>query len=338
MKRIVSILAVVFFPVFAQAQLFTSPRATALGGYTSVSDDVFGLDWNLAGTTFHRDNLEVSFGADDYRYNREFENFRVLMHFKGRHVVAIRRTPGQFLDHALFKTPSLPLDSRSPLDLFHELSYQEDWSVGYAAQLFSNIAFGLDFRRMIYSNTFHSSSRFWSANLNVFYRVNPKLNLAMVARNIASYHYKKNIKSIKDYSKNPPETIPVNFDEFQSVYTKPTFRLDFGAAYHPWSRLLLSLDLYTDGGYGVGYEWEALKNLFVRQGMSHKYDLLFKNEKVFGLSWGLGYKYHNLRLDATYYFPYGGRDAVLETTSFGKFSVDPRKTDKVMISALFSID
>lgn len=307
-----------------------------MGGYTAVSDDAFGLDWNLAGTTFQTPNLEVTFGSNDIRYNSDLQNLRVLLHF-GRHVIAVRHTPGNLQEHSFNVVPIPSPGSRAPLGIFHELYYQEDFSAGYAMRLFPNVAVGIDVRRNIFGNSFRSSSRFLSTTVNFFWRAAEKINLAVVARNVASYHYKKHIQYIRDYTQDPPALLPVAFDEFTSVFTHPQFRLDLGAAYQPWPTLLTTFDLYSDGGYGVGFEWQAVKGVFIRQGMSHKSDLLFKKEKVFGLAWGVGYKYHDLRLDVTYYFPYGHRNAVSEFTSFGEFSVDPRKNDKLMISALFLI-
>ena len=128
-----------------------------------------------------------------------------------------------------------------------------------------------------------------------------------------------------------------DFKGYKSIHNKPDWRVELGMGWHPLSNLTVAMDLFSDIGYGFGYEWQPFKNLFIRQGMNHKYDLLYKNESIFGLSWGCGFKYDFARFDISYYFPYGGRNGVDETTPLGGVRVNPSKNDLLFFSASFSL-
>lgn len=319
--------------IHVSAQEFTSPRATALGAYTAVSNDVYGVDWNLAATSFANTKLEISFASGPDIEG--FEDFRIIWRPWKWLVLSYKQTPSFMVIHIIQKHP-IYFPPETPLDLLRALVYKEDRGVGYAIRFSPQAAFGMDIRRHNYLNIF-SISRYWSLNLSFYLKINQKINFGIIAHNFYNYHYKKPTNRIEFYKNGSLQVIPVDFESFQSVFSSPEFRVNFGLAIRPWKRFLIAIDYFSDGGYGAGFEWQVFNPIFLRMGKSKKSDRLFKLKKVPAYSGGIGVVYKNIRLDLSYYFPYGGHPSGFEETRFGNFSITTSSRDILMLSLLFSI-
>lgn len=132
--------------------------------------------------------------------------------------------------------------------------------------------------------------------------------------------------------------LPLNLDEVPQVMTGPEWRLDIGIAWRPLKNLMAALDLYSDGGFGAGLEWEPLKGIYLRQGINRKSDGLFKPEKLFSLGHGLGVRYGAARFDLTFYHSQG-RDIATAAIPNGQLHIRPKISgDRIwMMTVLFSV-
>lgn len=318
------------------AQEFTSPRATALGAYVGIADDIYGLDWNLAGTVQSKSDLEIAFASSNN--GSGFDDLRFILRAGDRHVFAFKWTPGFQVTHSITKLPILPREQRTQLDYpyFSEINYKEDLGLGYAYQLTPHTSSAIEIKRRHYANSL-SASRFWSMNLGFYFDL-PKINIGLVSRNTLNFQYQKHRNQINIEIGDSLKAVPVNFDAFNSVFVEPEWRLDFGVSVRPLSRLLLAGDVFSDGSFGFGYEWEIIEKVYLRHSFSHRTDNLFRNEKVFAQSVGIGFAFSFARLDVAYYHPYGHRKVVRERMSFGEFSVQPMSDPVFLISALFLLN
>lgn len=338
MKILACFIFIALLSANSLSQEFTSPRATAIGGYIAVSNDLYGMDWNFAGMAFSKASLEMAFSSADGLADgiEGFENFRFVWRPWSRHVVAFRNTPSLVQEHRIRKSPFNPApEDITPLHFVRRVTYEGDLALGYAFRLTSRFAVGLDLTRQIFSVE-ASSNRFLSLNISGYFKISDRLSFGVVSRNTHNFKYKEHFNRVGFIVEDSLRVIAVDFDAFQTIFNKPNWRLDFGVAARPFNSLLLTFDLFSDRGYGVGFEWEAPGSIFLRSAISHKSDHLFKPEKVFGATWGLGWRYHNLaRFDLAYYFPYGGRNGGSESTFFGEFEIRPVKNDAFLLSIAF---
>lgn len=326
----------------ASPQEFTSARATALGSYVAVSNDVFGLDWNASGMIFSEGRVQISMtNISNFESILEsFRNYGLLLRL-GRHAFAIRKTP-DFVAVAGFDKFPRPerVEDVISYDLLFGLAYEQDWALGYAFKFSKRLAFGAEARRHKYSNNLFSSSRFWSFGFSATYVLNERLRIGVVSRNTFRDHYRQHRdRIIFQIPGNPDVTIsPINFDALANVFTEPEWRLDFGLAAHPLKNLLLSLDVYSDGGFGAGLEWQVVKGLYLRQGISHKKDGLFKAGKVLALTPGIGWRYGIASFDLTLYWNKGTRGSAVDINSIGEFVITPFDAGRVAVfSAIFHV-
>lgn len=321
------------------AQEFTSPRATALGSYVAVSDDVFGLDWNASAMAFSPSDLQVAFTNRDF--SESIVNFGLFIRFRKRHTIAIRKTP-DFQVFAGFRKHPEPekIEDVTPYDLLFSLVHEQSWALGYAFRLSSRLSLGFDAKQHKYSNNLRSSSRFWSLSFGATYFLNDRLWVGLVSRNTFAAHYKEHRdRIILRFPDAPDVTVfPVDFDALPYLIAKPEWRLDLGVAARPLTNLLFSFDFYSEGGFGAGFEWEALKGFYLRQALSHKNDGLFEPQKVFAVASGIGLFYGAARFDLTLYISKGERDSAFQRSSFGQFEIQPSQSDHIfLISLLFFV-
>jgi hypothetical protein len=319
----------------ANSQEFTSARATALGSYVAVSDDVFGLDWNASGMAFSESRVQISLTnfSNSESILEAFRNYGLLARL-GRHAFAIRKTP-DFLAFARFDKFPRPerVEDVISYDLLFGLAYEQDWALGYAFKFSNRLALGAEARRHKYSNNLFSSSRFWSFGFSATYVFNERFRVGVVSRNTFHDHYRKHRdRIIFQIPGNPDVTIsPINFDALANVFTKPEWRLDFGAAAHPVNNLLLSLDVYSDGGFGTGLEWQVVKGLFLRQGISFKKDGLFKAEKIWAITPGIGWRYGIANFDLTLYWNKHNRATAVDVNAIGEFQITPLDASRLVV-------
>lgn len=340
MRSITLFTVLIIFSIgrFSYAQEFSSPRATALGGYIAVSDDVYGIDWNISATVMGDSKWEIAFiKKSNAAGGRTGEDFRLLIRPGKRHVLAFCHTTILKLDHSFVRfPPSNVYDDYVGLRNLINPSVGIDWIFGYAFRLTSKNAIGLDIKRYFYNNIPPGERKFWSVSFSYFKQITNRLRFGIIVRNALTYKSSE-IAAVIPIDQNKVFRIEDTDITLKSAFNSPEFRIEMGAAYRPTNRLLLSTDIRTDGGYRIGFEWEFLRNLYSRMAMSHQLDLLYKRERVFGVTWGGGYKLRNVKFDIAYYFAYGGRGAFSETASFGEFEIDPLKDDALLLSATFTI-
>ncbi len=327
----------------ANAQEFTSARATALGGYVAVSDDVFGLDWNISGQVFSKTDMQMSFAKQGFE-GSSVNNFGLLIKFHDRHVLAIRKTPDFQTSVSFRKTPVPQVPEEVTFyDLLSFSINEQDWAFGYAFRVLSRFSLGVEARRHKFNAAlfnFLSSSRYWSFGFGATYIINNQLRFGAVSRNTFSHHYKKHRDRIVLQFQGQPDVtvLPLDLDGLPGVVHDPEWRLDLGLATRPLNNLLFSLDFYTNGGFGAGVEWEPLHGVYLRQGFSRKHDGLFKPEKVFVLGAGIGVRYGAAQFDVTFYKSQG-QARVIEPISAGELEIRPNiGGNRVwLLSALFFV-
>jgi hypothetical protein len=343
LKLLILLVMIFVISEIVNAQEFTSPRATALGSYVAVSDDVFGLDWNASGMAFAESRVQISltnFSASEHVLE-SFNDYGLLVRFRHRHALALRKTP-DFATAVGFQKFPVPesLEDVISYDLLFFLLYEQDWAVGYAFKFSDRLAFGAEARRLKYGNNLRSSSRFWSFGFSAMYVLNDRLRIGVVSRNTLRHHYRKHIdRIIFQVPGEPDVTIsPINFDDLENVITKPQWRLDLGVAARPARNLLLSVDAYTDGGFGAGLEWEPWKGFFLRQGISRKSDGLFDAQKIFSFVPGIGWRYGIAAFDLAVYLDKALRDPAHDVNEIGEFVITPADYNTVVLfSALFHV-
>ncbi len=322
----------------ANSQEFTSARATALGGYVAVSNDAFGLDWNASGMIFSEGKVQIAMTnlSNSENILESFRNYGLLVRL-GRHAFAVRKTP-DFVALARFDKFPIPerVEDVISYDLLFGLAYEQDWALGYAFKLSNRLAFGAEARRHKYSNNLFSSSRFWSFGFSATYVLNERFRFGLVSRNTFRDHYRKHRdRIIFQIPGEPDVTIsPIDFDALANVFTEPEWRLDFGVAAYPAKSLLFSLDVYSDGGFGTGLEWQAVKGLFLRQGISHKKDGLFKADKIWAITPGIGWHYGIAHFDLTLYWNKHNRETAIDVNAIGEFQITPLDASRL---AVFSV-
>ncbi len=225
-------------------------------------------------------------------------------------------------------------------DLLSTLVYEQDWALGYAFKFSERLAFGVEARRYKYGNNLRSSSRFWSVGFSVTYLFRDWLRFGLVSRNTVLNHYHKHRERIVFQVPGEPDVTisPINFDTLPHVFTEPEWRLDFGVAGRPLNKLLFSVDVYTNGRFGAGVEWQTLNGLYLRLGVSRKHDGLFKAEKFVALVPGLGWRYGVAQFDIALYWNDDELQPASESTSTGEFEISPSGTGRtVLFSALFFV-
>lgn len=309
-----------------RAQNFSSPRATATGGYLAAATGVYGVEWNMAATALGTVKIETAFGTED--------DYRLLLRPLARHAAAIFHS-GVRIDHLAFQIP-LPANraDRTPLHFGHDLFHEFGWGFGYAYQQNLQNAFGLEVRQHLYSNTF-TSNKFWSLNLSFAHRPETWLSYGAAFRNVVSYNYDKPENSLTYIQDGQIKTTGLSLTTHRSIYTKPDRRLEAGIALKPTQKLLLTLDLYlyySSIGYAAGFEWRPAAWLALRMATSDKSDQLIREERVYGLALGVGITYKLVAVDFAGYFPRRVGGVVFDETSAGAFQIEPSKENKLMLA------
>jgi long-subunit fatty acid transport protein len=334
MKPLAILILLAAFCLPALAQILSSPRATATGGYLAATD-VYSIEWNMAATALGAAKIEATFGITEQTSRGDY---RLLLRPSTRHVAAIFRTGAQRVDHLTFQTP-LPVNrtDRTPLHFGYDLSHEFGWGFGYAYQKNAQIAFGLDVRQHAYSNTF-TSNKFWSLNLSFAHRPKDWLSLGVAFRNAVSYNYDKPENNLTYTLYGETKTTSLSLTTHRAIHTSPDRRLETGIALKPAEELLLTLDFYSNMDYAAGFEWRAARWLALRMAASKKHDQLLKHDRFFrerrvlGLAWGMGISFKFVAMDFAYYKPYGNADAVIDTPATGQVQILPSKDDLLMLA------
>jgi hypothetical protein len=335
MKTLATFTLLAAFCLPALAQTFSSPRATAIGGYLAAATDVYGIEWNMAASTFGAAKIETAFDVTEVTSESDY---RLLLRPSTRHVVAIFHTGAQRVYHLAFQTP-LPVNraDRTPLHFGHDLSHELGWGFGYAYQKSAQTAFGLDVRQHAYSNSF-TSNKFWSLNLSFAHRPKDWLSLGAAFRNVVSYNYDKPENSLTYTLNGETKTTGLSLTTHQATHTSPDRRLEAGVALQLAEELLLTLDLHSNMDFATGFEWRAARWLALRMAVSKKHDQLlkrdrfFRERRVFGLAWGTGINYKFVKVDFAYYKPYGNADGVIDTPATGQVQILPSKDNLLMLA------
>lgn len=316
MRVFTILLWLMLVPGILLSQEFTSPRASAIAAYMSISDDIFGLDWNPSAVALANPQLQTSFSFPSGE-ELVIRNLGLLLPLGRRHVLLLRKTPEFVTSTSFRKLPELQnLEDLMPFDLLNFFQYEQNWTFGYALKINSGLAVGIDLKQHKFSNNLLSSSRSWNFSLSASCQINEHFRLAIVARNLLQDHYRKHNDKLVYRLQGEPDfrVVPVNYESFTPLLSRPAKRLDLAMGYQPFRALQLSLEGYTDGGISAGLEWQPWQGIYFRQGISRKSDGLFKEKKVALLSSGLGIKYGNARLDLAVLFGNDALDVVSQPT------------------------
>jgi predicted transglutaminase-like cysteine proteinase len=284
-------IAMSLFPALAVSQHLSSARGIGLAAFTASADDLSSLDWNPAGLVLVKDwqmnatnflSLQSNGGAGPV-----FHNTGIAKRFLSGNAVGIRYAPGnnsEFIIPNFFTVIDSVSNIQAKVD--KQISYAERYALGYAFRFDENLSFGVSARyreeevtdtqlytvrdslTFISTRTVSSSAKSWNLNFGTLWEVNPQLRLGLVAENL--------VKILE--SEFPEELQGFALDSRKAIRT--------GVAYAPGKDFLLALDVATSGDGAVGYEWNVLDNLQVRQGFFLGNALTpFVNAATLGLGW-----------------------------------------------------
>lgn len=328
MKTPATFILLAAFCLPALAQIFSSPRATAAGGYLAAATDVYSAEWNMAASALGTAKIETAYSIN----NELLEDYRLLLRPLARHAVAIFHTGSYHVNHLAFQIP-FPRNraDRTPLHFGHELYHELGWGFGYAYQKNAQLAFGLDVRQHVYSNSF-TSNKFWNLSLSFAHRLMEWLSLGAVFRNAIIYNYDEPENRLTYIQDGETKTTGMSLTTYQSIHTSPERRLEAGVALKPVQKLLMTLDLYSNTGFAAGFEWRPATWLAWRMAASRKSDQLFREERVFGMALGVGITYKFVTVDFAGYIPRRIRHVISDQTSAGAFVIKPSKNDQLMLA------
>ncbi len=323
-------------PVFSQQ--FTSPRANAISAYVAISDDNFGLNWNTAGLAFGEHVFTVDFIARDH--SKSISDLGAKVRLWDRHTFAVRKTPLVSMDTGFSRFPRPQTrEEVTPLDLLGFILHRQDFEIGYAFRFNRKLALGVDSKRHVFSNDLFSSSRFWGFTFSAAYQFSDRLRLGLISRNSFTHHYREHFNRIafRTAIDAEPKVFAIDYDAIPGVYTEPEWRLELGTAYRPFQPLLLAGDVFTDGSFGLGMEWQFVRNLFLRQGFQKRFNGINKEIMVTSYSLGMGINLWQARVDFSWNPWVKNEDDYRVTTTDGIIAIPAGREKYFVISALFVV-
>ena len=282
----------------ACAQAIFAPRASALGAYSALVQDVRGFTANPAGLTGMKDwdlytTTYTTTGAGGGGF--VFSGFGIGKRFLDFNALAFQYSPGITLDvdrRATFRISGLVISTDTLI------SYGEPVAAAYAYRVSDRLAFGVQARMHTEKITapaynlqsFNDSLAIipsqqvyhrdiWFGDLAATWRPAENVVLGAVAYSLARF---------------TSRGIPPDLDG----YTLPWKRsLALGAAWSPASAIQLSAQGSTAGRGALGAEWNPVGDLAVRCGLYGDGDL---SPFVDAVSIGVGYRYLFFEADASY--------------------------------------
>ena len=282
----------------ACAQAIFAPRASALGAYAALVQDVRGFTANPAGLTGMKDwdaytTTYMTTGPGGGGF--VFSGFGIGKRL-GINALAFQYTPGIALDvteRASFRISGLPLATD------WQISYSEPVAAAYACRVTERLAFGVQGRMQTeritvpgyrlqpvndslnaiipFQDQYHRDT--WFGDIAASWKAADNLSLSAVARGLARFT-----------SRGIPDSL--------DAYTLPWKRsLEIGAAWNAAPALQLSAQGSTAKREAIGAEWNSYAGLSVRCGLYGDGAL---SPFVDAVSVGVGYRYLFLEADASF--------------------------------------
>ncbi len=265
---------------------------------TANTVDINSLDWNPASLIFISDwRLDITNFINPSIINSglSFHNFGIAKKFADKHTIAVKYSPGSFLEFLIPSTITFFDSEDNPIlaNFDKKISYNQTYSLGYGSKILNDFAIGvsarfyeinisdtkysLDTNNIIKSQIFDYTSTQWSVDLGGIYELNQNLNLGFIFKNIFVIRESELNENLKDYQLTLPKV------------------LRFGLSYKTENNFLFAFDLDTKKNLNFGIELPALSFSKFRTGI---YSSNFN--KFDAAAIGLGLVYQNFQFDLSY--------------------------------------
>ncbi|HUI11113.1 MAG TPA: hypothetical protein VL221_12350 [Bacteroidota bacterium] len=312
----------------ACAQAIFAPRASALGAYAALVQDVRGFTANPAGLTGMKDwdiytTTYTTTGTGGGGF--VFSGFGLGKRFLGFNSLAVQYTPGTTLDvvkRATFRIAGLSLATDTLIN------YDEPLAVGYAARVSDRLSLGIQARMQTekVSNPQYTLEAIndslstilpvqqtyqrdvWFADLAVSWKPADDVSLSALGRSLARI---------------TSRGIPSGYDQYALPWTRS---LELGAAWSPVQSIRVSAAGSTAKRGALGAEWNPLADLSVRCGLYGDGTL---SPFLDAVGVGIGYRYLFFEADASYvrFTSEANRGGTVASASF-----DPSRIDDLGMS------
>lgn len=280
------------------SQHLSSSRNIGIAAATSNAWDINSLDWNPAClisindwrfdfTSFLTPNIANS--------GLSFHNFSIAKKILEKHTLAIRYSPGSVLEFIIPSTFTFFDADDNPMiaNFDKKISYNQRYTLGYASEIFSELAIGvgtrfyevkisdtkysLDTNNIIKSLVYEYNSTQWSVDLGGIYKLTQNLNFGLVFKNLFIIRESELNENVKQYQ-----------------LTLPKF-LRLGLSYEFNKNFLFSLDLNTEKNFNLGGELPVIDFIKLRGGIYTK-----NFNKFDAMAIGAGLTYQNFQFDLSY--------------------------------------
>jgi len=283
----------------ACAQAIFAPRASALGAYAALVQDVRGFTANPAGLTGMKDwdlytTTYTTTGPGGGGF--VFSGFGIGKRFFDNHALALQYSPGTTLDvvqRASFRIAGLSLATN------RQISYIEPLAAAYAVRVTDRLAFGVQGRMQTEKITDPQyaiqqvtdslnaivplqqqySRDTWFGDIAVSWKPAENVSLSALGRGLV---------------RSTSRGIPSKFDTLALTYTRA---FELAAGWSPAPPVLLSLQASTAKRGALGAEWNPVADLSVRCGFYADGGL---PPFIDAVGFGLGYRYLFFEADASY--------------------------------------
>jgi len=280
----------------ACAQAIFAPRASALGAYSALVQDVRGFTANPAGITGMKDwDLYTTTYTTAGTGGFVFSGFGIGKRFLGFNAIAFQYSPGITLDvnqRATFRISGLSIATD------RLVSYSEPVAAAYACRVSDRLSLGVQARMQTEKitdpayalqqfdtlnaivptlNVYHHDV--WFGDLGASWKPAENVSLGAVVRGLARF---------------TSRGIPAGYDSLSLPFTRS---LELGASWSPVPALQVALQGSTAKRGAIGAEWNPLTDLSLRCGLYGDGDIA---PFVDAVSVGVGYRYFLFEAEASY--------------------------------------
>lgn len=286
----------------AQAQSLTDARSVGMGAYFPAVSDARDFPLNPAGLVRIRDwDLNVSTyltpGAQPVGF--VFHEIAVGKRFLGDEAFAFRYAPGSSVRFVIPPVVTFG-DATTPASNDREITYDENFALGYAHRFSQNLSAGIgarvrreevtDTRYQIITRDTISypsatrtqfSANSWLVDASVMWHLHPQLTVSAAARNLLWWRSGDAGSPIEEY------------------YLPTKLIGEIGAAYTPLAHTLLVASAATIGTGAVGIEWSSPFGLALRGGVQCDSR---QSRVIDALTAGIGWSYEHFEVDAGYLY------------------------------------
>jgi len=280
----------------ACAQAIFAPRASALGAYAALVQDVRGFTANPAGLTGMKDwDLYTTTYTAAGTGGFVFSGFGIGKRFLGFNAVAFQYSPGITLDvdqRAAFRISGLSIATD------RQISYSEPVAAAYACRVSDRLSFGVQARmqtekitdpeyRLQQFDTLNAivpslqvyHHDVWFGDLGGSWKPAENVSLSAVVRGLVRF---------------TSRGIPAAYDTLTLPLTRS---LEVGASWSPAPAFQIGFQGSTARRGAAGAEWSPWTDLSLRCGLHADGDIA---PFIDALSVGVGYRYLLFEADASY--------------------------------------